>query len=121
MRLRVRIPHGIRTILDQNLFAICVGTLFEDEELAEAMLAPEEIAAKRDELVEAIAEAEERRVKAADALAEAEGSLREAAMAEREAERLAGEARETRARAEARLDAARALGEELPPLTQARV
>ena len=77
------------------------------EELAEAMLAPEEIAAKRDELVEAIEAAEERRRKAADALAEAEGALRDAALAEREAERLAGEAREARARAEARLDAAR--------------
>ena len=76
-------------------------------ELAEAMLVPEEIAAKRDELVEAVEGAAERRRRAADALAEAEGSLREAAVAEREAERLAGEAREARARAEARLDAAR--------------
>ncbi len=78
-----------------------------EEALAEAALAPEEIAAKRDELQEAIAEAEVRRQRAADALAEAEGALRDAAMAEREAERLAGEAREGRARAEARLDAAR--------------
>jgi chromosome segregation protein len=77
------------------------------EELAEAMLAPEEIAARREELVEAIETAEGRRRAAADALAEAEGALRDAAMAEREAERLAGEAREARARAEARLDAAR--------------
>ena len=78
-----------------------------EEELAEAMLAPEEIAAKRDELVDAMAEAEERRRKAADALATAEAALRDAAVAERDAERLAGEAREARARAEARLDAAR--------------
>jgi chromosome segregation protein len=78
-----------------------------EEELAEAILAPEEIAAKRDELVEAMAEAEERRRRAADALAEAESSLREASTAEREAERQASEAREARARAEARLDAAR--------------
>ncbi|MFN7001707.1 MAG: chromosome segregation protein SMC, partial [Elioraea tepidiphila] len=78
-----------------------------EEQLAEAMQAPEELAAKRDELVDAIAEAEARRRRAADALAEAEGALRDAAMAEREAERLAGEAREARARAEARLDAAR--------------
>jgi chromosome segregation protein len=78
-----------------------------EEELAEAILAPEELAAKRDELVVALAEVEARRRRAADALAEAEGVLREASMAEREAERLAGEAREARARAEARLDAAR--------------
>jgi chromosome segregation protein len=78
-----------------------------EEDLAEAMLQPEEIAAKRDELVDAMAEAEERRRRAADALAEAEGALRDASMTEREAERLAGEAREGRARAEARLDAAR--------------
>jgi len=89
-----------------------VGELFErkagtGEELAEAMLQPEEIAAKRDELVEAMAEAEARRRRAADGLAEAEGALRDAAATEREAERLAGEAREARARAEARLDAAR--------------
>ncbi len=77
------------------------------EELAEAMLAPEEIAAKRDELVDAMAEADARRRRAADALAEAETALREAQLAERDAERLAGEAREGRARAEARLDAAR--------------
>lgn len=78
-----------------------------EEELAEAMQAPEELAAKRDELVGAMDEADQRRHRAADALAEAETALREAAMAEREAERLAGEAREGRARAEARLDAAR--------------
>jgi chromosome segregation protein len=78
-----------------------------EEELAEAMLAPEEIAVKRDELVGAIETAETRRRAAADALAVAEATLRDAAMAEREAERLAGEAREARARAEARLDAAR--------------
>jgi chromosome segregation protein len=78
-----------------------------EEELAEAMLAPEEIAARRDDLMEAIEAAEQRRRAAADALAGAEATLREAAMAERESERLAGEAREARARAEARLDAAR--------------
>jgi len=77
------------------------------EELAEALLAPEEIAAKRDELVEAIETAEDRRRHASDALAGAEAALREAQITERDAERLAGEAREARARAEARLDAAR--------------
>ncbi|MBA3909668.1 MAG: chromosome segregation protein SMC [Rhodobacter sp.] len=78
-----------------------------EDELAEAMLAPEEIAARRDELVDAMADAELRRRTAADALAEAERAQRETQLTEREAERLAGEAREGRARAEARLDAAR--------------
>jgi chromosome segregation protein len=78
-----------------------------EADLAEAVLLPAEIAARRGALAEAIFVAEDRRLKAADALAEAEGSSREAAMAEREAERLAGEAREARARAEARVDAAR--------------
>ncbi|MGL4236028.1 chromosome segregation protein SMC [Tabrizicola sp.] len=98
--------HRLETALSrtEELTARRVET---EEELAGAMLAPEEIAAKRGELVEAIETAEGRRRKAADALAEAEGALREAQGAEREAERLAGEAREARARAEARLDAAR--------------
>ena len=76
-------------------------------QLDEAAAVPEEIAAKRDDLVEAIEAAEVRRAVATEALAVAEGALREAATAEREAERLAGEAREAKARAEARLDAAR--------------
>ena len=76
-------------------------------QLDEAAAVPEEIAAKRDDLVEAIEAAEVRRAVATEALAVAEGALRDAAMAEREAERLAGEAREAKARAEARLDAAR--------------
>jgi len=78
-----------------------------EEQLDEAQAVPEEIAAKRDDLMEAIEGAEARRGVAAEALAVAEAALREAAMAEREAERLAGEARESKARAEARLDAAR--------------
>ncbi len=78
-----------------------------EEELAEAREAPEEIAARREDLVEAIEAAEARRSAAAEALAVAEAALREAAMAEREAERLAGETREDKARAEARVDAAR--------------
>lgn len=77
------------------------------EELAEAAEAPEELAAKREELAEAIETAETRRGLASDRLAEAEAALREAQFAEREAERLAGEAREGRARAEARVEAAR--------------
>ena len=78
-----------------------------EAELEDASAAPEEIAAKREELDEAIDTAEARRRVAAEALAEAETALREAQMAEREAERMAGEAREGKARAEARLDAAR--------------
>jgi len=78
-----------------------------EDELAEAREAPEDIAARREDLVEAIDAAETRRAAAAEALALAEAGLREAALAEREAERLAGEAREGKARAEARVDAAR--------------
>ncbi|WP_422049142.1 chromosome segregation protein SMC [Shimia sp.] len=78
-----------------------------EEELIDAGAAPEEIAAKREELTDAIEAAEERRRTAADALAEAEGALREAEHAERDAERAASEAREARARSEARADAAR--------------
>ncbi|WP_132861290.1 chromosome segregation protein SMC [Shimia isoporae] len=78
-----------------------------EEELIDAGAAPEEIAAKREELSEAIDQAEERRRSAADVLAEAETASRQAEHASREAERLAGEAREARARSEARADAAR--------------
>ncbi|SEP84240.1 chromosome segregation protein SMC [Thalassovita taeanensis] len=76
-------------------------------ELKEASAAPEEIAAKRAELSDAIATAEERRRLAADALAEADSASRAAEQAEREAERAASEAREARARSEARAEAAR--------------
>ena len=77
------------------------------EELEDASAAPEELAAKREELSDAIDSAEARRATAAEALATAEAALRDAQLAEREAERLNGEAREARARAEARNDAAR--------------
>ncbi|MBV7377472.1 chromosome segregation protein SMC [Maritimibacter dapengensis] len=76
-------------------------------ELKDAKAAPEELAAKRDELARQISESEARRAKAQDALSSAEATLRETQIAEREGERLAGEAREARARAEARLDAAK--------------
>ncbi|WP_288924976.1 chromosome segregation protein SMC [uncultured Maritimibacter sp.] len=76
-------------------------------ELKDARSAPEELAAKRDELSRQIAEAEARRAKAQDALSAAESTLREAQMAERDAEREAGEAREARARGEARVDGAK--------------
>ncbi|MFD1509581.1 chromosome segregation protein SMC [Lacimonas salitolerans] len=78
-----------------------------EAELKEASAAPQDLAAKRDELGQAIATAEARKTAAAEALSTAEGALRAATEAEREAERAAGEAREGRARAEARMDAAR--------------
>ena len=78
-----------------------------EDELAEASAAPEEIAIKREELNDAIADADGRRAVAADALSAAEAVLRGARDTEREGERLAGEAREARARAEARAEAAR--------------
>ncbi|MXU64143.1 chromosome segregation protein SMC [Oceanomicrobium pacificus] len=77
-------------------------------ELAAATAAPEELAAKRDELANAIDKAEARRKAAADALAAGETALREAEAAERAAERAAGDAREGRARAEAVTEAAAA-------------
>ena len=76
-------------------------------ELVEATAAPEEIAAKRSELADAIDEAEVRRRASADKLSLADAALRDAADGERDAERGASEAREARARSEARADAAR--------------
>jgi len=76
-------------------------------ELVEATAAPEEIAAKRSELADAIVEAEVRRRGSADKLSLADTALRDAADGERDAERGASEAREARARSEARADAAR--------------
>lgn len=97
-----------------------IGELVErkdasEQELKDAQAAPEELAAKRDELSGAIDQAEVRRRAAADVLAEAETAARGAVQAERDAERAASEAREARARSEARADAARetvALAEE---------
>lgn len=77
------------------------------DELKNASAAPEEIAAKRAELSDAIESAEARRRLASDKLAESETGLRDAVSGEREAERMASEAREIRARAEARAEAAR--------------
>jgi chromosome segregation protein len=78
-----------------------------EDELKAASAAPGEIAARRADLAQALDVAETRRRKAADVLAGAEGALRAAQGEEREAEQVAGEARESRARAEARLEAAR--------------
>ncbi|PRY87787.1 condensin subunit Smc [Donghicola tyrosinivorans] len=76
-------------------------------ELEEASAAPEELAIKREELGHSIEDAEARRAAAGDALAAAENALRAADIASRDMERQAGEARESRARAEARVEAAR--------------
>ena len=92
-----------------------------EDDLAEAMALPEEIAERRADLIDAIADAESRRQTAAEALSAAEAALRRAQETEREAERAAGETREARARAEAHLEAARSaatlavtrIGEEL--------
>ena len=77
-----------------------------EAELAAATSAPQEIAAKRDQLSEAVEAAEKRRSQSSDSLAQGENNLRNAVQAEREAERLASESRETRARADAMQDAA---------------
>lgn len=88
-----------------------------EEDLVEALAAPEEIAIKREDLNEAISAAEARRAVAADALSVAETGLRAARDTEREGERLAGEAREARAAAQARTEAAR----EVVALAAARI
>lgn len=79
-----------------------------EAELKEATAAPEEIAAKREELSREIEKAEARVKSASDALAVAETNLRQAVDGERNAERAASEAREARARAEAVAEAAQA-------------
>ncbi len=88
-----------------------------EDELAEALAAPEDIAAMREDLNDAMETAEARRRTAADALATAEAAARDAHLSERDAERAAGEAREDRARAEARAEAA----QEAVVLTEARI
>ncbi len=101
--------------------------LTSETELEEAQAAPEEIAIQREELAEAIADADARKATASDALVGAETALREALTHERDAERLAGEARESRARAEAQSDAAKEseraasdrIGEEMETTPQA--
>ena len=77
------------------------------DDLAEASAMPEEIAAKREELADAMDIADNRRRLATEALLQSETALRQAQDAERDAERAASEAREARARAEARAEAAR--------------
>ena len=75
-------------------------------ELKEASQAPDEIAAKRDELSKAITTAEDRLKTASDTLAVGESTLRQAEQSERDAERRASENREKRARADAVSEAA---------------
>jgi chromosome segregation protein len=67
-----------------------------EDDLHEAMAAPEDIAIKREEMDDAIATATARRTRAVEALAGAEAALRTAQTAEREAER-AWRARRARA------------------------
>ena len=78
-----------------------------EAELKEASAEPAEIAAKRDELSDAISTAEARRAAAMDKLSVGESALRETTLAERDAERQASEAREARARSDARAEAAK--------------
>ena len=87
------------------------------EELAEALAAPEDIAAMREDLNDAVTDAESRRKLAGDALALAEITARDAHLAERDADRAASDAREARARAEARSEAT----EETAALAEARI
>ena len=75
-------------------------------ELKTASAAPADLAAKREDLARAIAQAEARKAEAADALSKGESVLREAVQTEREGERFASEAREARAAAGARAEAA---------------
>ncbi|MCP5076274.1 MAG: chromosome segregation protein SMC [Rhodobacteraceae bacterium] len=79
-----------------------------ETELKQAADTPTEIAAKRDELGNSVAKAEERLRGASDALAVGETTLRSAEQAERDAERSAADAREARARADAVAEAAKA-------------
>jgi chromosome segregation protein len=78
-----------------------------EAELKVANAAPEEITAKRDELAGAIGDAELRKKAARETLIKGETTLREADFTLREAEKIASQGREARARAEARVEAAR--------------
>ncbi len=76
-------------------------------ELASVSDLPAKIASRRDKILTEVSQAEAARQGAADKLAEATNSLREADRALREAQSGLSTARETRARVEARLEAAR--------------
>ncbi|MFV0334143.1 MAG: chromosome segregation protein SMC [Tropicimonas sp.] len=76
------------------------------ERIETARAAPEEIAARREKLSDALEAAEARRRAAADALSAAETLFRDAERGERDAEKFASHAREARAASEARAEAA---------------
>ena len=78
-----------------------------EAELVQAENVPDHLQSQREDLTDAMEDAGGRKAEASDALSTAEGALREAITAERDAERHAGETRESRARAEARAEAAR--------------
>lgn len=98
--------HRLQTA-EKRIGELAERKVTSEADLKSASAAPSEIAAKRQELTEAVENAEERRRLASDKLAVAQSTLREAEQGERDAERMASEAREARARAEARADAAR--------------
>ena len=97
--------HRLQTA-GQRIAELASRKTESEAELKQATAAPSEIAAKRDELGNAITVAEARLKGASDGLALGETALREAVQRERDAERGASDAREARARADAVADAA---------------
>ena len=97
--------HRLRTA-EKRISELAERKDLSEFELKSAMEAPEEIAAKRDELSKAIVTAEGRMTAASDSLSLGESELRKAEQSERDAERRASENREKRARAEAVAEAA---------------
>ena len=98
--------HRLETA-EKRLSELAARRAETDEELTDALAAPQEIAEQREALADQIDSAETRRRAADEALLAAETALRHAADTERDSERTAGEARESRARAEALAEAAR--------------
>lgn len=91
---------------DKRIAELAERKLDSEGELKDASAAPAEIAAKRDELSEAITTADARRALASNGLSEGEAAQRQTVQDEREAERVASDSRELRARAEALSEAA---------------
>ena len=98
--------HRLETA-DRRIAELDARRAEAEAELVAARALPEDIAARREDLADAIGVSEVRRASAADALALAETALRTAQTGERDTERAAGEAREARARAEAVTEASR--------------
>ena len=98
--------HRLETA-EKRLSELAARRAETDEELTDALAAPQEIAEQREALADQIDAADLRRRAADEALLAAETAMRRAADTERDAERTAGEARESRARAEALAEAAR--------------